>query len=416
MASPAALAPAWATPRLGPVLLPQGDPVSLRSLARALESAAAELEEQARRARRHLDGLPASWRGRLAESFLEAASPVVPDLARLAGILTDAALATRAYARTLEEAQELARRAARQAEEIEHHAERLDQRRRASLDPLELPGLLAEAAHLRLESLRVARLAQESREMAEEAARRAASAFEALAATIRRARPAPPRPSGLDLVARCGMPGSGEAAAAETAAACVRVAGSLRLVRGLRGELLVVPSTHTHESRAGKGGSGGRRPKEAARPRIETSEGFRKVRWTLARNALSDRETLQAERYVRYRGGHFEGQRASNTAGIDGTRDGRPVSLKEMERKVQEPPGLLELVRRAERDLRSAQVRGVEVVVEAPGLRSERLRSFVSGAGAGEITALVRRGYVREVHVRTAGGRWIRIGQESRQA
>ncbi|GAB7125748.1 hemagglutinin repeat-containing protein [Silvimonas sp. JCM 19000] len=52
---------------------------------------------------------------------------------------------------------------------------------------------------------------------------------------------------------------------------------------------------------------------------------------SIARNAMSDAEYIQAQEIVNFRGGHFEGAPTNNYAGIDGWLDGVPVQLKIVE-------------------------------------------------------------------------------------
>lgn len=118
-------------------------------------------------------------------------------------------------------------------------------------------------------------------------------------------------------------------------------------------------------------------------------------------NALEPHELAQAQSIVDLRGGTLVGNSRSSAAGIDGTLDGVPVSLKTY--GGSSPAGVLSHASRAERSAANAGFTNVEVFIEAPGVSQAILIDF---AQKGPLGSIPRQGTVRTIYVRTADG-WV---------
>jgi hypothetical protein len=93
------------------------------------------------------------------------------------------------------------------------------------------------------------------------------------------------------------------------------------------------------------------------------------------RNAMSPKETLQANDLMDYSGGKgFIGQSKDNTPGIDGWMNGDPVSLKEY--TGSSPAGILRHVSKAEDQARKAGYSDVTVYVDARNVSVAQINDF----------------------------------------
>jgi hypothetical protein len=116
--------------------------------------------------------------------------------------------------------------------------------------------------------------------------------------------------------------------------------------------------------------------------------------------ALSPEEAAQAQRIWDLRQGSIEGPAVRSEAGIDGTRDGRFISLKTTQAGLR---GFAREIGRAETQAQNAGYRGVDVYVEAPNIASATLLDF---GRRGVVPRIIDNGVVGSIWVLTRDG-WV---------
>jgi hypothetical protein len=120
---------------------------------------------------------------------------------------------------------------------------------------------------------------------------------------------------------------------------------------------------------------------------------------TVTRNALSDDEYSQAQGIVDHLGGNFEGQTVANEPGIDGTYDGIPASLKEIQPGSVNPTrALANTVTNAANSASKAGYSGVWLFVRSSGL------SMADVSGSLRIPQIMQQGVITRVSVETSDG------------
>ncbi|MFI6500342.1 DNRLRE domain-containing protein [Nonomuraea typhae] len=119
------------------------------------------------------------------------------------------------------------------------------------------------------------------------------------------------------------------------------------------------------------------------------------------RNRLDNHEFLQADDVVKLRGGEFVGQRVRNMPGIDGFRDGIPVSLKQT--GSSSPAAILRHASKAEDQARKANRTGVELYIDAQNMSRNKLLDFIAN---GPLQDIPKQGTIGVIYIRTAAG-WV---------
>ena len=119
----------------------------------------------------------------------------------------------------------------------------------------------------------------------------------------------------------------------------------------------------------------------------------------LSPNRMEQAEIAQANDILRLRGGHYEGNDVPFKAGIDGTLDGVPVSLKRV--GTDRPISVLRSITEAERKAAIAGFSGVDVYVDAQRIAGRQMSDF---AQSGPIAFVPGRGPDRNFH---PSQRWL---------
>ena len=121
------------------------------------------------------------------------------------------------------------------------------------------------------------------------------------------------------------------------------------------------------------------------------------------KNKLSEEEYQQAQEVVQLRGGHIEGQTKSDTPGIDGYLDQKPISLKQY--SGESPLGVLKHATRAESQVIEAGLNNIDVYINAKNVSSEILIDFAKN---GPLVDIPTQRYISNIYVQTSDG-WILI-------
>ena len=123
---------------------------------------------------------------------------------------------------------------------------------------------------------------------------------------------------------------------------------------------------------------------------------------TLIKNKFEPHEAAFAEEILEHRGGTIVGPLKKSQPGIDGTIDGRPMSLKETQGGL---GAVLRHASQAEAKARKAGVSDVEVFIKAPNVSTQSLLDFGNSGPLGQIPS---QGTVSAINVLTANG-WVRF-------
>jgi len=137
--------------------------------------------------------------------------------------------------------------------------------------------------------------------------------------------------------------------------------------------------------------------------------GARLGRGKVVPNKLAPHEIEQATEITNKFGGKFVGQPKRDTPGIDGFRDGKPVSLKQYEGN--KPMAVLKHVSKAETQLKNAGFSNGDVFVDAKGVDSKTMIDF---ANKGPLKDIPNQGTVDNIFIRTSDG-WVKIGKNGAQ-
>jgi len=133
--------------------------------------------------------------------------------------------------------------------------------------------------------------------------------------------------------------------------------------------------------------------------------GARLGRGEVVPNKLAPHEIEQATEITNKFGGKFVGQTKRDTPGIDGFRDGKPVSLKQY--SGNKPAGVLKHLSKAETQLKNAGFSDGDVYVDAKGVDSKTMIDF---ANKGPLKDIPNQGNVDNIFIRTSDG-WVKIGK-----
>jgi RHS repeat-associated protein len=114
-------------------------------------------------------------------------------------------------------------------------------------------------------------------------------------------------------------------------------------------------------------------------------------------------EIPQAWDVAKFRGGHWQGPDAKFKAGIDGTFEGTPASLKAV--SVGDPYAVLSEVVRARNKAKNAGFSGVDVYVAAPNINRHTMASFIVG-GTRPLTTMHQSGVIADIYIHVSDG-WV---------
>jgi uncharacterized protein YukE len=184
----------FATPRVDPGGVPQGDPGAIRGAARRFAGGASALDAEAARIDSIAGSIRSHWLGMAEVAFALAAADTARNMRTAAGAFRDASVVLDQYASELQAAQDLARQAAARASQIQSESASLQNaytdaqsqaRAQAAaghqVDATPLLALRGRADALQSDAAGAAAQSAAAQQQAELAAVRAAAAFEAIA-------------------------------------------------------------------------------------------------------------------------------------------------------------------------------------------------------------------------------------------
>jgi len=127
------------------------------------------------------------------------------------------------------------------------------------------------------------------------------------------------------------------------------------------------------------------------------------------KNLLNAEEAAFAEEIVSFRGGEFVGQAEKDLAGIDGSIDEAPATLKVLSTKNVQT--VLDRLKEAQDAAIEARYAGVEAFVSAKNIAARDLLALQDARGAiirATIESYPRQGILKAVSILTADG-WLRF-------